>query len=291
MRRSDFVWPTPEKGTTDRPKTYVIRFLPDKKGNFYQKYYYHMFQSGEKWVFILCPKTHNFENYCPFCSVTNKLYTGSAADKKMAYQYKRKEKFVSNIFVVEDPRDQERDDDQKLEGSVRLYEFPGKVEMKVKEEIIDTKHGLGPSIFDPDKDGYDFILKVFSTKRDRNGNVWPDYGQSAFARRPSPIKESEKEIDEIMEKTIDIWDYIKGLEKTDDDMIQILKAEMMWDLIKDEWKRYKGSISVEADNDTSEPETGTDSDDSEPVETETENSSESDDDFDDEELLKELENM
>ena len=128
IRRSDFVWDTPQKGTETVAKVYTGRFLPDPKGSFYRHYYYHMYRSGEKWQFVICPKTESFEKYCPFCSVTNKLYMGGNADKKMANNYKRKKKYVGNFFIVDDPRDAEREEEKKANGTLKLYEFPNKVE-------------------------------------------------------------------------------------------------------------------------------------------------------------------
>ena len=244
MKRSDLVWKTPEKGTTDKAKVYEGRFVPDKKGNFYMKYFYHMFLSGDQWTFTLCPKTFNFNDYCPLCSATSKLYTGSAADKKMASNYKRKEKFVSNIYIIDDPRDSEADDDDKVSGSVRLYEFPGKVEMKLKEEITDTRNGLGAAIFDPGENGFNFLLKVLSTKKDKNGNIWPDYSSSAFTRRASALG-SDAEIEKIMDSTMDLNEYVQEMKKSDDDIIELLKAEMIWEIVQDEWNRYKASKATE----------------------------------------------
>lgn len=238
IRRLDMVWKNPEKGTDTTPKIYVGRFLPDKNGEFYKKYFYHMFKSGEKWSFFLCPKTHDFDTFCPFCSATQKLYMGTAADKKMAYSYKRKEKYVGNFFIIDDPRDNERAEEDKVNKTVKLYEFPGKVEMKLKEQITDTKYGLGPAIFDPSEGGYDFILKVFATKKDANGNIWPDYSNSEFARRPSAIADSEEAIDEIMETTTELSEYVDSMKRDDDAVIAVLKAEMLWDLVKDEMNRH-----------------------------------------------------
>jgi len=238
FKRMDQIWPTPEKGTVDKPKIYEGRFIPDKNGNFYKKYHYHMFTSGEKWVFLLCPKTERFENFCPFCSATSKLFQGTAADKKAAYNYLRKDRYVSNWYIIDDPRDHEREDDKKMNGTVRLYEFPGKIEQKLKEEITDTKNGLGMSIFDPGADGYNFLLKVLSTKKDKNGKIWPDYSNSAFVRRPSSIG-TESEIDVIMKETHDIDGYILSMKRDDDFIIKVLKDEIIWDLVKDEWSKNK----------------------------------------------------
>jgi hypothetical protein len=255
-----------------------------------------MFKTGEKWAFFLCKKTYGVEEFCPLCEATRKLYMGSAADKKMAYTYKRKEKFVGNFYVIDDPRDSEREDKDKVNGTVKLYEFPGKVEMKLKEQITDSKYGLGPSIFDPGTDGYDFIIKVLSTKKDDKGNVWPDYSNSEFSRKPYPIKKTDEEIKKIMESRIDIGEYIKSMEKTDEEVIAVLKSEMLWDLVKDEWNRRK---KVETKVETKVESTmGDDWDDSKWDEQETNEDKESESstsaptsDDSDEELLKELENL
>jgi len=259
-RRTEIVWPTPERGTPDRPKIYEGRFLPDPKGNFYKKYYYHMFYSGEKWNFVLCSKTWNFDNYCPWCSVTSKLYMGNNEDKKRAAEYKRKEKFVSNFYIIDDPRDAERNDEEKVNGTVKIYEFPGKVESKLKAEITDTKHGIGPGIFDPGEDGYNFILKVKSTKP-KDGKTWPDYSDSLFARRPESLG-SRNRIKEIMEQRYDLEEYIQSMEREEEDIINLLKAEMVWDLVKSEYERYRKptqrveetseTFSVEAESDFKE---------------------------------------
>jgi hypothetical protein len=246
VRRMDIVWQTPEKGTDTVAKTYKGRFLPDPKGEFYKQYYYHMYRSGEKWVFTICPKTDDFENFCPFCSVTSKLYTGSAADKKMANNYKRKRKYVSNFFIQDDPRDAERDDDAKVNGTVKLYEFPNKVEMKLKEEITDPD-GLGISIFDPGTDGYDFILKVMSTKKDDKGNSWPDYSNSKFDRRPDALGDDE-EINRIMGSTYDINDYLDQQRRTEEELIKLVKDEMLFDMISDEYDQVLRKRQMASDN-------------------------------------------
>ena len=41
--RNDMVWKTPERGTTENPKTYQLRLLMDPNDNFYKSYHYHMY--------------------------------------------------------------------------------------------------------------------------------------------------------------------------------------------------------------------------------------------------------
>ena len=253
MRRSDFVWPTPSAGTADKPKVYEGRLLPDPKGLFTKKYYYHMWKSGEKMVFQLCPKTDDFNNWCALCSVTSKLYTGTDTDKKLAFNIKRKERHVTNWFVVEDPRDKEQDDDEKKHsGKVKVYEFPSKLESKIKQEVTDKKEGLGLAIFDPGAEGYNLIIKIGTTKPDKNKNTYPDYANSVFSRRSSSLG-SDKEIEAIMKSRYSLKEYLDGLKSDDEVLIKVLKDERLWEMVQDEWAKMKGTAVVITSNGGSKP--------------------------------------
>lgn len=291
VRRSELVWETPAKGTETVAKTYVGRFLPDPKGMFYKEYLYHMYRAGDKWVFVICPKTEGFDEYCPFCSVTSKLYMGTAADKKMAYTYKRKAKYVGNFFISDDPRDADREVENKVNDTVKLYEFPAKVEMKLKEEITDGENGLGKSIFDPGEGGYNFLLKILATKRGADGEQWPDYSNSSFSRRPEAIG-TDAEIEGYMASCQDITEYIRSMAKTEDELVKLVKDEMLFDLIRDEYNQLQQKRNRVAGDTDEIPE---------PVipSSVDEASLEAPDDFDtpstnaqdDEDLLRELEDM
>lgn len=245
-RRTDIIWQTPERGTSDSPNDYELRFLPSPKGKPYRKIYYHMSQNPatNRWTFILCPKTHNFENYCPLCSATSKLYMGDKEDKKMADNYKRKIKYVSNIFVIDDFRDAKRakDDLTPFTGRVLVYEFPGKVESKLAQELVDRKHGLGPAIFDPGPNGYNFLLRVGATKPSgAQKKVFPNYDDSKFIPRPSALG-TDNEIEKIMEQRHDLDEYIGSMERDNDFLKGFLQTEMLWEMIKGEWDKYIEAI-------------------------------------------------
>jgi len=240
INRSEMVWKTPEKGTAENPKTYILRLLMDVNDDFYRTMSYHMFYStaNEKWVFILCNKTFNFTNYCPLCAAVSKLYTGSSEDKKVAYNFKRKVKHCCNAYISKDPRDADKIEEEKSEGKVYIYEFPTKVESKIKGEMNDSEYGAGMNLFDPGKDGFDFILKVGATKPMQEGankgKSFPDYGDSKFANRPSAIADSDDVIETAMEGRHDLTKYLDSMVKDDDYVIDILKKEMLYDLVKTE---------------------------------------------------------
>lgn len=231
-------WRNPQMGTLQKANEYFLRMLPDTDGNFYKKMFYHMFLSGESWNFIMCPKTHGMDNYCPWCAITQLLYQGSAADKKRAAQYKRKEKFVGNTFVIKDPRDaNEQDVEKHYAGKTYLYEFPGVVEGQIKKEITDTENGWGPVIFDPEE-GHNMILRIGAKKPDANGKTWPDYTQSTFSKKPSPIADTDAEIEEIMGTVQSISDYLNDSMWAPEKHEEVLKSEMVWEDVEADFLRH-----------------------------------------------------
>jgi hypothetical protein len=240
-------WKNPQMGTQEKAKEYKIRLLPDPQKGYYKSYLYHGFMSGESFHYFLCEKTFDMDSYCPFCDATKILYQGSDSDKRKAGEYKRKERFVTNAYIVDDPRDVETKDEQyKVSGTVRLYEFPGTVESKISNEITDKEQGYGIGIFDPEK-GYDFILKIKAKPKDKNGKEWPDYGDSMFARQPSPINSDDAVVDKVMNERVDLEEYIKSLRKNPEEMEKLLKAEMLWDDVGHTFeKRVKGAMSTQA---------------------------------------------
>lgn len=248
-------WNNPKMGTVDRAKEYKVRLLPDPVKGFYKEYFYHGFMSGEKFKYFLCPKTDGLDVYCPFCEANKILYQGNDTDKKKAIDYKRKVRYVSNIYVIDDPRDAEvKDDSYKVNNTVRLYEFPATVESKICNEVTDKVNGYGLGIFDPEK-GYDLILKVKSKPKDKYGKEWPDYGDTMFARRSTPIVEDVDKIEDIMSQRVDLSKYIDSLKLSVDDMESLLKIEMLWE---DVGHTFERQLRREMPDDTSpqqEPQT------------------------------------
>jgi hypothetical protein len=174
FNRSEKVWANLKAGTQDDPIVYEGRFLPDPNKKLVAKFFYHFWKSGDKWFSTLCPKTYDFGTFCPFCSVVSSLYNGTSEDKKLAREMKRKERFVANFFITEDPRDkQAKDEASKVTGKVRLYELPGKINEKLQAEE-DEKEGLREGAWDPSAEGHNFILKVKTTKPDAEKKTFPD---------------------------------------------------------------------------------------------------------------------
>jgi hypothetical protein len=247
---------------------------------------------GEKWVYFQCPKTEDFNNPCPICAVVNKHFQGSENDKTEARKLKRKEKFVSNVFVAYDPRDAGKaaDDDSKQEGKVLLYEFPSKLEQKLAEEIKDTRNGLGAAIFDPGEDGYNFIIKV-GTQSGGQNQSFPEYSMSTFARRPSAIG-TDEQIEKLMETRVDLNEYLSKSKKSMADLIKAMKDEMFWDLVARDFEKYENEPKTEKKE---SPKTETPKEESKPTTKEPEKEAEckkdETEDLSEADLLAELENF
>jgi len=222
------------------------------------------------------------------------LYKGNKEDKALAKNYKRLEKFVGNVLVIDDPRDADVEDEYKVSGTVRLYEFPGTIESKLKNEITDKSEGYGMSVFDPEE-GYDLIIKIKSKKPDSKGKVWPDYSDTQFSRKPSSIG-SEKEIEEIIGKTVLLEEYVKESALTWEEHEKLLKLEGYWEDVSEDFERRTGKKSTETkevfdkvvEPEKSEKPTSKKEVKKEEVKEEIKIDS---DDMSDEDLLKELQNM
>lgn len=243
----EYKWDTPKAGTADKDAIYKLRLLPDPEGRFYEKMMYHMYKVGEQWHFSICPKTFDYNNFCPVCAVTQKLYKGGDADRNEAYAYKRKEKYVTNMRVVNDPRDEDKDKDAQANGKVLIYEFPTKVENKIRDSINDTDEGVGYGAYDPGEEGFDFIVKIGLTKPQADGKQWPDYTNSNFARMASPVGDSDEEINEVMKQTHDLEKYMKQQTLSNSEkIVQGLKDNLVFELIEEDYDREMKRAGVVA---------------------------------------------
>lgn len=237
------------------------------------------------------------ETYCPICGVTAKLYkSGTNADKAEASRFKRKEKFVSNIFVVNDPRDQDKDDDLKQSGKVKIFEFATKLESNIRVGVFDEEEGVGINAFDPSDEGVNFIIRVTETKPGPDGKKWPDYSTSSFARNASAILDSDEEIKKVMDSVLDLEEYLKKQLPKEEEVVEILEGEMVYSLIEEEHKkilakRTKSSSKEENEESKVSKVVEEDKEVEKPKESSKPKVKESSSSSIDEELLKELEGL
>ena len=178
--------------------TYVVRLLPNTQ-NIEKSFYRHVhygwvsFNTG-KYVSALSPTTWGESD--PIEQTRNKLLYRSKdnTDKERGAAIKRSEKWLANVYVVDDPVN--KTNNQK----VMILRF-GKQLHKI---IMDAMTGeesddLGPRIFDLSKDGCNLKIKV-----EKQGE-YPNYTSSRFT--------SPKEIEGMDEKMQEkVYDSVFDLE-------------------------------------------------------------------------------
>lgn len=166
----------------------IIRFLPPPKDEAdpWIIYYNHAFKNplSGKWFIENCP-TSIGEN-CPVCKKSQKLWnTGIESDKVIVRSRKRQKKYVSNIYVIQDPKNPEN------EGKVFLYTYGTKIFEKIKsclEPEFPDAEAFSPFDF---WTGANFRLKIKNVAKQRS------YDSSSFDA-PTALSGD----DEVLEK---IW--------------------------------------------------------------------------------------
>ena len=152
--------------------TYTVRLLPDSKApteTFF--HYYNMgwnsFATGQ-YVQTLSPQT--FGERCPINEERFRLSrTGSDAEKEKANALRRAEKWLVNVYVVDDPSNPDNN------GKVKMLRY-GKQLHKIISEAIDGEDSaeFGAKIFDLGDEGVTFKIKC-----EQQGD-YPTYVSSRF---------------------------------------------------------------------------------------------------------------
>lgn len=86
----------------------IFRFLPDAEGNPFVKLYHHSFDymvDGVKKYWIKnCVNTFGYDRECPICKKNMEYYNSAfESDKALGSKRGRKQKFISNIYIVSNP--------------------------------------------------------------------------------------------------------------------------------------------------------------------------------------------
>lgn len=159
--------------------TAVIRFLPSSADNNlpWVKYYSHGFKGPGGWYIENSRTTIGEAD--PVSEANTALWdTGIDANKTIVRQRKRKENYVANILVVDDPAKPENN------GKLFLYRFGPKIFGKIKEQIQPEFDDQAPvDIFDFWK-GKNFRLRIKTVDK------FPNY-DSSFFEEASPLLEGD----------------------------------------------------------------------------------------------------
>lgn len=176
----------------------VIRFLPPVDGEDipWVRYWDHFFKGPTGQWYVEKSLTTIGQND-PVSEMNSQLWnSGLEEDKQTARDRKRRQHFVSNIYVISDPGNPEN------EGKVFLYQYGKKIFDKImdmmKPEFVDEEP-VNPFDF---WEGADFKLKIRQVEGYRN------YDKSEFAV-PSPfLGADDDKLKEVYDSMYPLYEYI-----------------------------------------------------------------------------------
>jgi hypothetical protein len=122
--------------------------------------------------------------------------TGIEANKEQARKQKRRLHYVSNIYVVSDPKNPDN------EGKVFLYRYGKKIFEQLKEAIspaFEDEKAINP--FDLREEGANFKIKI------RKVDGYWNYDKSEF-ETPAPLFDDETKLETINNSTFSLSEII-----------------------------------------------------------------------------------
>ena len=185
----------------------VVRFLPTPEGEDmpWVSYWDHGFQGPGGWYIEKSLTTLNKQD--PVSEYNTQLWnTGIEANKEIARKQKRRLHYVSNVYVVSDPKNPDN------EGKVFLYKFGKKIFEQLKEAIspqFEDEDAINP--FDL-REGANFKIKI------RKVDGYWNYDKSEFDS-VSPLFDDEGQLTEVASSVNSLSDIIAPSEfKTYDEL-------------------------------------------------------------------------
>ena len=180
---------------TEPGNTYTLRLLPyvQEPENSFFHYFQHGWNSFSTGQYVGAVSPQTFGERDPIAEARYKLYRGSESDKTMASKIIRSEKWLVNVYVVNDPVEPDNN------GKVMILRY-GKQLHKVISSAIDGEDAgdLGPRIFDLGPDGVN--LKVVVEKQ----GDYPLYTSSKFSFPCAIPNLNESQYDEIFNSAYDL---------------------------------------------------------------------------------------
>jgi len=164
----------------------VIRFLPTPEGEEmpWVSYFDHGFQGPGGWYIEKSLTTLNKKD--PVSEYNTSLWnTGIEANKEIARKQKRRLHYVSNVYVVSDPKNPDN------EGKVFKYRYGKKIFEALKEAIspaFEDENAINP--FDLRDEGANFKIKI------RKVDGYWNYDKSEFDS-VAPLFDNEEQINQV----------------------------------------------------------------------------------------------
>lgn len=157
---------------TEVGNTYVVRLIPNIKNP--SKTFFHYFTHGwnsfatGQYINLISPNTWGERD--PISETRYRLSkTGTDEEKEKASKLMRRENWMANVYVINDPVNPDNN------GTIKLLRFGRQLHKIIMDAMQgDEAEELGPRIFDLTKNGCDFRIKV-----EKQGD-YPTYVSSKF---------------------------------------------------------------------------------------------------------------
>jgi len=175
----------------------IVRFLPTPENEEmpWVSYFDHGFQGPGGWYIEKSLTTLNKKD--PVSEYNTQLWnTGIEANKDQARKQKRRLHYVSNVYIVSDPKNPDN------EGKVFKYRYGKKIFEQLKEAIspqFADEEAINP--FDLRGEGANFRIKI------RKVDGYWNYDKSEFDK-PAPLFDDEARLTEINNQTYSLSDVI-----------------------------------------------------------------------------------
>ena len=175
----------------------IIRFLPTPEGeeNPWVSYWDHGFQGPGGWYIEKSLTTLNKKD--PVSEYNTQLWnTGIEANKDQARKQKRRLHYVSNVYVVSDPKNPDN------EGKVFKYRYGKKIFEHLRDALnpqFEDDAAINP--FDLRGEGANFKIKI------RKVDGYWNYDKSEFDT-PAPLFDDETRLNDINSSTHSLSDVI-----------------------------------------------------------------------------------
>ena len=173
----------------------LIRFLPPSEGEElpWARVFNHGFKGPGGWLIENCPTT--IGKPCPVCEENTRLWnTGDKDNQNIVRERKRKLKYISNIYVVNDPSNPENN------GQVFLYSYGKKIFDKLNDlmrpEFADEQEVNPFDLWE----GANFKLKI------RQVEGYTNYDKSEF-EGVSALSDDDSELETIYNKQYSLEEF------------------------------------------------------------------------------------
>lgn len=208
----------------------VVRFIPDKNeenafGFFVEKLSHRLEINGEKKT-VPCLKQYG--DKCPICDVSAAYY--KQGDKINGRKFWREKQYLSQVLVLKDPLQPDKDTGTNYEGQVKVIAMGAKIYEAIKDAFESGDLDEMPCEYNG---GTNFVIK-----KTQNGE-YAAYDRSRFEKRSSDLDEDTIEF--VEEARVDLSTLLP--QKPDVEKIEaMLEAAISGE-------EYKESSSDEDDDD------------------------------------------